>query len=194
MKKKALMCTILVALCILTAAGCTADKNENPTPDLEVTTPAPTPPAPPTPLPTEHVDEALDQAISDAIVSHNKEVFRGGDLQMFATEYHEVLKTVPQDDVTEVYLMALYVQYTYKDGKVEQTGGSSGPCAVTFAVTDGAYSVTDYWEPEDGEYFNSSIQERFPEDIVVTGTVMSNPDAMGICDQRAAEYFEGVSK
>lgn len=53
------------------------------------------------------------------------------------------------------------------------------------------YSVTDYWEPEDGENYESSLRGRFPEDILESGTDLSAPNAMEICNQRAIDYFEG---
>ncbi|WP_313529351.1 hypothetical protein [Anaerotignum sp.] len=129
--------------------------------------------------------------MSDAIISHNRNIFSGGDKQTFATEYHDILKTVVQDKPTEVYLVALYAQYQFEKGEAKLTGGGSSPCVITFASEDGLYSVTDYWEPEDGENFESSLRSRFPKDILKSGTDLSDPNAMKICKQRAVDYFEG---
>jgi len=137
------------------------------------------------------VDVALEQTVTDAILSHNRGSFRGDDKQMFATEYHEILKTVVQDKSTEVYLVALYAQYQFEEGEAKLIGSGSNPCVITFVSADGVYSVTDYWEPEDGENYESSLRSRFPEDILESGTDLSEPNAMELCDQRALDYFEG---
>ena len=85
----------------------------------------------------------------------------------------------------------LYAQYQYEDGEAKLTGGGSNPCVITFVNIDGMYSVTDYWEPEDGENYESSLHSRFPEDILESGTDLSAPNAMEICNQHAIDYFEG---
>lgn len=172
MKNNLRMCSILAILCIFILGACTTHQDENDQLDSSV-------------------DVALEQAVSDAIISHNRDRFRGDDKQIFATEYHEILKTVVQDKSTEVYLLALYAQYQFEEGEAKLTGGGSNPCVITFASADGLYSVTDYWEPEDGENYESSLRSRFPEDILENGTDLSEPNAMEICNQRAIDYFEG---
>lgn len=133
-------------------------------------------------------NEVLEQAISDAILFHNKDTFRDGDRQTFTTEYHEVIKVVSSERSVEVYLLALYAQYQYKDGKADLTGASSMPCAITFEVEDGTYSVEEYWEPEDGENYKNSIREKFPDDIDDVDIELPS-EAIDVCNQRANEYF-----
>lgn len=187
MKKNVLIfiCTILTILCVLTTGGCATHQVEN---DQSDTTAA----SIQTSLPNSatSADVALEQAVSDAIISHNRGSFRGGDKQMFATEYHKILKTVVHDKSTEVYLTALYAQYQFKDGKAKLTGGGSNPCVISFVNFDGVYSATDYWEPEDGENYESSLRSKFPKDILKSGTDLSEPNAMKICNQRAIDYFK----
>ena len=129
--------------------------------------------------------------MSDAIIAHNRSAFIDGDAQTFVTEYHKTLETVVNDQTAEVYLAVLCAQYRSEDGDVKLTGAVSGPCALTFAVTDGTYRMTEYWEPEDGGNFDRSLRGRFPEDAVESGTDVPD-DAMEICGQRAAEYFEDL--
>ena len=187
MKTKVLMCSILAILCILITGGCTTRQGENDESDMGSSAESTQ-----TPLPdsTASVDVALEQVVSDAILSHNRGGFRDGDKQMFATEYHEILKTVVQNQSTEVYLVALYAQYQFEGGEAKLTGGGSNPCVITFVRADGVYSVNDYWEPEDGENYESSLRSRFPEDVLESGTELSEPNAMEICNQRAMDYFE----
>lgn len=191
MKHKVILRTILVTLCILSVGGCSASPQDESNHLGSVETALPSTPnsIPPTPAQTADVDDALEQSVSDAIISHNKSNFLDGEMQEFVTEYHETLKTVVDGKTAEVYLVALYAQYQYDNGDVKLTGAASNPCVITFAVTDGTYGMTEYWEPEDGESFDSSLRSRFPEDVVEKGTEFS-VDAMEICNQRAADYFK----
>lgn len=135
-------------------------------------------------------DEALEQAVSDAIISYNQKKFEGNDTHAFATEYHKILKVERQQESTVVYLVALYAQYqsTAEDG-IKLTNGSSTPCVITFTASDKSYQIVEYWEPQDGESYDESIRKKFPEDIGDVSTDVLGPDAMEICDQRAREYF-----
>ena len=135
-------------------------------------------------------DEVLEQAVSDAIIAHNQKKFGSNDTQTFATEYHKILKTERQQDSTVVYLVAFYAQYqSTAEGGIELTEGSSTPCVITFTTSDKPYQIEEYWEPQDGESYDESIRNKFPEDIGDVSTDILGPDAMEICNQRAREYF-----
>ena len=178
--KKYISVGAVVVVCLLVLSGCTEQqRKDNGQIDPDVR--------------DEQVDtntnELLEQAISDAILSHNKDVFRDGDRQTFTTEYHEVIKVVSSENTVEVYLLALYAQYQYEDGEADLTGASSMPCAITFEIEDGTYSVKEYWEPEDGENYKNSIREKFPDDIDDVDLELPS-EAMDVCNQRANEFFE----
>ena len=100
--KKYISVGAVLVVCLLVLSGCTEQqRKDNGQIDPDVR--------------DEQVDtntnELLEQAISDAILSHNKDVFRDGDRQTFTTEYHEVIKVVSSENTVEVYLLALYAQY-----------------------------------------------------------------------------------
>lgn len=81
--KKYISVGAVLVVCLLVLSGCTEQqRKDNGQIDPDVR--------------DEQVDtntnELLEQAISDAILSHNKDVFRDGDRQTFTTEYHEVIK------------------------------------------------------------------------------------------------------
>ena len=178
--KKYISVGAVLVVCLLVLSGCTEQqRKDNGQIDPDVR--------------DEQVDtntnELLEQAISDAILSHNKDVFRDGDRQTFTTEYHEVIKVVSSENTVEVYLLALYAQYQYEDGEADHTGASSMPCAITFEIEDGTYSVKEYWEPEDGENYKNSIREKFPDDIDDVDIELPS-EAMDVCNQRANEFFE----
>ena len=113
--KKYISVGAVLVVCLLVLSGCTEQqRKDNGQIDPDVR--------------DEQVDtntnELLEQAISDAILSHNKDVFRDGDRQTFTTEYHEVIKVVSSENTVEVYLLALYAQYQYEDGEADLTGAS----------------------------------------------------------------------
>ena len=135
-------------------------------------------------------EKTLDEYVSEAIIAYNKPLFRGGEYQMFATEYHKTLKTVNQGDTVTVYLVALYMQYQYKDNEIVLTGASCVPVAITFKMEDSGYTLLEYWEPENGVSYAPSIREKFPSDIAKAGIYTSmEADGESICLQRAQEYF-----
>ncbi len=106
----------------------------------------------------------LDAAITDAIMQANANQYPESD---FATEAHVTLKTVQSGSTTTVYAMALYLEFVYADGEFFESGGSHMPVAITFEKNlQGEYDLTEYCMPRDGTYYASSIEEKFPADIV----------------------------
>jgi len=104
--------------------------------------------------------DALDRAISDAIIANNKDMFSGGD---FACQAHITLKTVQNGNNTTVYVMALYALYK---NKTETAGGSHMPVAITFRKDSaGNYQLTEYWKPDNGDRYLPSIRNKFPQDL-----------------------------
>ena len=106
----------------------------------------------------------LDAAISKAILQH---AGGQGELQ---TEAHEVLATIVDDrsDGSQVTAYCIVLDLSFdSDGKtLTETGGSHMPVAISFSQSlDGAYTLTEYWTPEDGTYYAPSIREKFPSDI-----------------------------
>lgn len=106
----------------------------------------------------------LDAAISKAILQH---AGGQGELQ---TEAHEVLATIVDDrsDGSQVtaYCMVLDLSFD-SDGKtLTETGGGHMPVSISFSQNlDGAYTLTEYWTPADGDYYAPSIREKFPSNI-----------------------------
>ena len=82
----------------------------------------------------------------------------------FQTEAHHNLKIVEEEQETTAYTHVLYVSY---ESPEEEVNGSYIPTAITFSRNaDGAYQLKEYWIPEDGSYYKSSLEEKFPEDIL----------------------------
>lgn len=105
----------------------------------------------------------LDTAVSQAIKEYNSP--DEPDTDIYSTESHFIYSKKKTGNQITVYLTASYEAYAIDNplGIVEQYSGSWCPCAITFQINeDGSYELLDYWEPEDGSYYASSIQEKFP--------------------------------
>ncbi|MDR1329706.1 MAG: hypothetical protein LBK23_08910 [Oscillospiraceae bacterium] len=112
-----------------------------------------------TPAPTD-----LDTAVSQAIISSNRDRRYEGNSGAFQTEAHVTLEAVESGDSVTVYAYALHLVYILENGALRDDSGSSAPVAITFSRDgDGVYNLTEYWYPGEGGYYMPSIKEKFPE-------------------------------
>lgn len=140
-------------------------------------------------------EHSLDSYVSEAIISYNKDKYMGGNDQQYATEYHDTVKTVEQDEKTTVYVVALYAQYKQVDNEPKLTGAGCTPVALTFQKkADGTYTLTEYWEAPDNSD-EQSLQKKFPADAAekVYQVLNGKSDGMKICDQKAKAFFSEKS-
>ncbi len=104
-----------------------------------------------------------DAAVSQAIKEYN--LPEDSTLDIVPTESHIIYGRTKNGNQITVYLEAAYEGFTIDNplGIVEQHGGAWCPTAITFEVhDDGSYKVLEYWTPEDGTYYASSIKKKFP--------------------------------
>ncbi len=105
----------------------------------------------------------LDSAISQAIKDY--EFPDKPDIDIVPTESHFIYGKEKNGNQITVYIQSYHRGYTIDNplGIVERSGGGWGPNAITFEVhDDGSYDVLEYWNPDDGAYYTSSIKEKFP--------------------------------
>lgn len=117
----------------------------------------------------------LDSAIDAAAVSFNEGKFYEGE---FRCAVHTLLATECEEtddpDVTRLtaYAIVLYNEYTVVDGRPYNCSGSSIPAAITFDITrSGEYTLVEYWEPQDGTMFVTSLKEKYPDGVSWDTTV-----------------------
>lgn len=111
------------------------------------------------------MQDPLEIAIHEAIL---KQMAPREPDELFRCENHVILDTVTEHatKLTTVYAMVLTQIYDVSDGAVKDKGGSHMPVAITFEVgEEGEYTLKEYWMPEDGSYYVSSIREKFPDHI-----------------------------
>lgn len=105
----------------------------------------------------------LESAISQAIKEHHLPDEPEQDI--VCVESHVIYGKRKNENQLTVYMTAHQQCYTTDNslGIVEQDGGGWCPTAITFEVhDDGSYKLLEYWEPDDGAYYSSSIKEKFP--------------------------------
>ncbi len=101
----------------------------------------------------------LEAAVSNAILQN-----ASGGGGTFSTESHVTLEVEEDGDLVTVYCLALVLDFDCEDGKLAKATGSHIPTALTFRKgADGAYTLREYWIPEDGTGYASSIREKFPD-------------------------------
>jgi hypothetical protein len=104
------------------------------------------------------LDADLDEAVHQAILE------RGGSPRLadaVAVEDHVVLACTEDAGAATVYSLVRYAEYVEEDGELVQDCGSHVPAALTFERADGAWVLSEYWEPRDGAYYAADLQERF---------------------------------
>ena len=115
--------------------------------------------------------DPLENAIHEAILEHNQ---NSRTQQYFACESHVTLGHLTSDGLADndtdwrgqdiLYLMELYQEYEITENGIIHQGGSHMPVKLTFdRYADGTFELVEYWTPDDGTHYESSIQEAFPE-------------------------------
>lgn len=111
----------------------------------------------------------------------------------FFADSYKVLSVKKRGNSTEIYMVALYENYVYKNGLSVISGGS-GPMVITVQKTDSGYTLKEYWTPSMGADYSKSINERFPLTLRYDALGSSKYAAELIEEnrQKAAAHF-GVS-
>lgn len=108
----------------------------------------------------------METAVSRAILNFNATETGIPPVVSGSVEAHTILGTEESGGKVTAYVMALYERMEMKNGKVWDAEGSHMPVAITFTVSeDGSYECEEYWIPQDGSYYMTSIQEKFPEEL-----------------------------
>ncbi|MCL2058262.1 MAG: hypothetical protein FWH01_04270 [Oscillospiraceae bacterium] len=105
----------------------------------------------------------LEVAVSQAIIANNNYDYLG---DVYQTEAHTTLHIDDNDNIVTVYAMAYSAAYSYNKSKLHLSGGNHMPIAITFEKDNqGEYTLVEYWNPQDGSLYLSSIQAKFPRSI-----------------------------
>ena len=172
----ALAACVVVAVCFLTEPKQTESAAASASPAQETAVP-----------------QTLEAAFSQAIVAGAADEAQPAD---YCAEAHKTLGTSGEgtDSVT-IYAAVYCEEYGNRGGGAFTVlSGYCCPRALTFAVKDGAYTLTEDWWPQDGSLYEPSIREKFPAGLVdaaMNGTDSAASSALRAeCQAKAKAYFE----
>lgn len=150
-----------------------------------------------TPEATASKEDLLEIAVRNAIIDNNHTNHTD---QYFACESHILLDEVTaiacgsdeqsSYENTTLYMMVLYQEYDLSEGYIKLCAGSHMPVAITLQWKNGQYTLLEYWTPQDGDYYLSSIQGKFPENCwdLAANTQMHILSQTQHCYDRAVRY------
>jgi hypothetical protein len=104
------------------------------------------------------VTQEMNEAITDYILKEYKEVYPSTDKQF---EAHKIYGAKESGGVTTIYLYSYYMGVN-KRTKTEGQSGHSVPAVIKLNYKKGNYVVSNYKEPEDGDFFKNSLYKIFP--------------------------------
>lgn len=125
----------------------------------------------------------IQQVIEDAILKYNKEKFPIGE---FAVEGHFTYDVYETMEYTKAYLYVKYSKYQFINDFFENIAEISSPVVITFSYDEkSGYIMKDYRETDDGAYYEISLHEMFPEDIIPkVKNHMNNKKEMDVIEQK----------
>ena len=120
---------------------------------------------------TPAIPDDLNLAIREAVLSRSSDYAMDGE---YNAESHTVLLTDTDGDTVTAYAISLALSFEREGDKISTVGGFHMPIVLTFDTSEGGYKLTEFWQPEDGNHYTSSIEEKFPEDIAEEAMDLQN--------------------
>lgn len=107
-----------------------------------------------------NISNELDIAVGKAILDDNENLYGKGEC---IGEGHIILGTETKDNSVIVYALTMYGEYGFENGVFTKISGSGTiPATLNFDVKDGEYNSIKVIYPQDGSYYQKSINEMFP--------------------------------
>jgi len=109
---------------------------------------------------------------------------------VFACEDHIILEADKEGDVTTIYAIVTYNEFSCIDGKLVIEYGYQSPSVITLDMTGNGYSYK-YWEADDGTEYTTSIKDKFPwyiEDKAIRSFDYAK-EQTNRCIKQAEDYF-----
>ncbi len=142
------------------------------------------------------VDEALENAVSSAIIKNSDGKYKKG---TFAAENHEILRAELIEEngkqTVKVYLIAAYTEYLAFGKEALPYRGGQNPTVITFACENGNYILKDYWEATRAAGYAASIRESFHSDIaekIIRKEI--DPELWVENEKKAAEFYSSADE
>lgn len=107
---------------------------------------------------SETVAPEIENAVSQAILSDNKEGYYGGECP---AEGHIIFGTKRENDIIYAYSYIEYACFGFENGNFVDMSGGQMPAVFKFNADN--YSLISISYPEDGTNYTSSIKKLFPK-------------------------------
>ena len=134
-----------------------------------------------------------DEAVARAVLDRAESGYSTGEC---SAEGHIILRVVPEGDTVVVYAQCSTGNYGFVNGNFEEVSGSGAiPSRLTFTRdSEGGFTLTEYWEPEDGNRYAASIKENFPADLVTRAMDTDYPALQAQKETYAKAYLEEIGR
>ena len=138
-----------------------------------------------------------DEAVALALLDVAWSGYQSGEC---AAEGHAILGSLPgeEENTVVVYAQCSVGNYGFVNDNFEEVSGSGAiPSRLTFTRDeDGALTLTDFWQAEDGSRYADSIRETFPADLVglALDTESFYPDLQKQKEAYARAYLEELGR
>ena len=141
------------------------------------------------------MDDELSVFIDTQVADHHSDYKYSKDYNYdnFIAVNCKVLEVDKSADKTIVYLWAMYHEYSFENGVVKLETAAHIPTVITAKQEDkhGHYKLVEYWEPHDGELFESDIKGKFPVHLhsKALNSQLYDDEQRAFCENAAKEYY-----
>ena len=138
--------------------------------------------------------DVLEQAVSNAILEHNRGHYHPGEC---VSEAHTILGAEELDGKVTVYCHVSYSEYVFENGYFTQGSGGSNPAVIYFDKTPDGLTFDRIKEPEDGTHYSRSINRMFPKKYLYRVWNMTKAEENSMREQSrryAQEYLDQIGR
>ena len=141
--------------------------------------------------PKTSIDEDLSLFLDMQIADHNYS--KGNTDDNFIVVNSKILEVDKTANKTIVYLWAMYHEYSCENGIIKLEAASHVPTVITAKQEGkhGHYELVEYWEPHDGELFESDIKGKFPVHLhsKALNSQLYDEEQRAFCENAAKEHY-----
>lgn len=135
------------------------------------------------------VNDGLKAFIDTQVLEHFRTEKSEGNACCFDWE---LLGKTERGSETTVYMWVMYQEYSYIGTELEMETAAHIPTAITVKEENGQYELVEYWEPENGANYPTSLKRKFPRNIINSEAFTSrlySQEQTEKCLKQARIYF-----
>lgn len=138
------------------------------------------------------IGTAIDDDLKAFIDARIPEHFRndGSEGRACCFDWKPLGTTQSGDEIT-VYMWVMYREYSYIGTELQGQRGSHVPTAITVKEENGAYTLIEYWEADNGGKYAPSIKNKFPRKLYKSAfnSQLYSKEQTERCLQQARAFF-----